>query len=151
MSKYKILKSYEQDLMYVQDLISDRVTNNLQLNKIGNLLFGSDYLGTYSSDQFPKYIRKGQVFILNTDSSRSSNRFGHWVGFAKSVKTDKLYYYDSFSRPSSELSKYWKNRKMINANKTDRDQSYKSDECGSRAMSWLILFKKYGERCINVV
>jgi hypothetical protein len=133
--------------MYVQDLISDRVTNNLQLNKIGNALFGSDYLGTYSSDQFPKYIRDGQVFILNTESSRKNGE--HWVAFAKINK--KLYYYDSYSRSKSELSSYWKNRKMINANKTDRDQSYLEDSCGSRSIAFLILIKRFGEKAVNVV
>ena len=147
MSKYELLKYYEQALVYVQDIIGDRVTNNLQLNKIGNKLFGSDYLGTYSSDPFPKYIREGQVFILNTESSRENGL--HWVAFAKINK--KLYYYDSFSRNKDELSLYWKNRKMINSNKTDRDQSNKSDECGSRAMSWLILIKRFGENAVNVV
>ena len=134
MSKYTILKYNEQALVYVQDIIGDRVTNNIHLNKIGNELFGSDYIGTFSSDKFPKYIREGQVFILNTDSSRSSNTQGHWVAFAKINK--KLYYYDSYARNKSELSTYWKNRRMINANKTDRDQSYSSGSCGNRSIAF---------------
>ena len=97
----------------------------------------------------PKYIKNNQCFILNTDSSRSANKFGHWVGFYKT--NGKLWYYDSFARQKEKLSKYWKNKRMYNANKTDRDQSYEESSCGSRSMAWLIIFRKYGERCINVI
>ena len=102
----------------------------------------------------PKYIKNNQCFILNTDSSRSANKFGHWIGFYKlngKTTNGKLYYYDSFARPKEKLSKFWKNKRMYNANKTDRDQSYEESSCGSRSMAWLIIFRKYGERCINVI
>ena len=81
MSKYEVLKFYEKSLMYVQDILGDRVTNNVQLDNLCYKLFGSDYLGTRSSEMFPKYIKRGQVFILNTQSSRKAGE--HWVAFAK--------------------------------------------------------------------
>ena len=102
----------------------------------------------------PTRIKDNQCFILNTDSSRSANKYGHWVGFYKlngETTNSKLYYYDSFARPKEKLSKFWKNKRMYNANKTDRDQSYEESSCGSRSMAWLIIFRKYGERCINVI
>ena len=102
MSKYEVLKFYEKSLMYVQDILGDRVTNNVQLDNLCYKLFGSDYLGTYSSDMFPKYIKRGQVFILNTDSSKSKNVNGHWVAFAK-LNNGTLLYYDSYARNKSEL------------------------------------------------
>ena len=148
-SKYAILKFYEKSLMYIEDTIGDKATNNVQLDKLGYSLFGSDYLGTFSSDNFPKYILDGKCFILNTDSSKSKNRFGHWVSFIKINK--KLYYYDSYMRSPSKLSKLWKNRKMINANKTDRDESYEESNCGQRSMAFLILIKRFGEKAVNVV
>ena len=40
---------------------------------------------------------------------------------------------------------------MYNANTTDRDQSFEESDCGSRAMSWLIVFRKYEERCLDVI
>ncbi len=36
-SKYAILKFYEQALMYIFDALGDRVTNNVQLDKLGKL------------------------------------------------------------------------------------------------------------------
>ena len=154
MSKYKILKDYESVLRDVEDVLGSTVTTNDQLDKLGYSIFKNNYLGTYSSDKMPARIKDNQCFILNTDSSRSANKFGHWIGFYKlngETTNSKLYYYDSFARQKEKLSKFWKNKRMYNANKTDRDQSYEESSCGSRSMAWLIIFRKYGERCINVI
>ena len=149
MSKYRILKDYSQVLMKIEDILGDGVTTNIQLDKLGYHLFGNKYLGTLSSDQFPKYIREGQCFILNTDSSKSLNKSGHWVSFYKLNK--RLYYYDSFMRQPNKLSQFWINKKLINANRTDRDQSYKESDCGSRSLAWIVIFSKWGERAINII
>ena len=154
MSKYQILKQYEQILRNVEDILGSTVTTNDQLDKLGYSIFKNDYLGIYSSDKMPKCIKNNQCFILNTDSSRSANKYGHWIGFYKingKTTNGKLYYYDSFARPKEKLSKYWKNKRMYNANKTDRDQSYEESSCGSRSMAWLIVFRKYSEKCIDVI
>ncbi len=147
MSKYHILKEYEQVLMIIEDILGSGVTNNKQLDKLGNYLFGNDYLGTFSSNQFPRYIKENQCFVLNTDSSRQSG--SHWVAFYKLNK--KIYYYDSFMRQPSKLSKFWVNKKLINANRTDRDQSFKENDCGSRSLAWIIVFRKFGEKCIDII
>ena len=140
MTKYQILKDYESVLRDVEDILGSGVTTNDQLDKLGYSIFKNDYLGTFSSDKMPKYIKNNQCFILNTDSSRSAKKYGHWVGFYKINK--RLWYYDSFSRPKEKLSKWWKNKRMYNANTTDRDQSFEESDCGSRAMSWLIVWRK---------
>ena len=147
MTKYQIIKDYEQILMHVEDILGSGITDNIQLTNLGRQMFSNDYLGTYSSDQMPKYIKNNQCFILNTDSSKSKNK--NWVAFYKINK--KLYYYDSFARSTSNLSKYWRNKRMYNANTIDRDQSYNENSCGSRSLSFLILMKKYGEKVINII
>ena len=149
MSKYQILKTYEQSLMKIEDLLGSGITDNLQLTNLGMMLFGDDYLGTFTADKMPKRIKENQCFILNTDSSRSSNKMGHWCGFYKI--NGKLWFYDSYSRSKEKLSKFWKNKRMYNANTTDRDQSYTSSDCGSRSMAFLVVFRKYGDKCVNVV
>ena len=154
MSKYLILKKYELILRNVEDILGASVTTDSQLTDLGYKIFKNDYLGTYSSDKMPLKIKDNQCFILNTDSLRSANKFGHWIGFYKlngKTTNGKLYYYDSFARPKEKLSKYWKTKKMYNANKTDREQSYNESDCGSRSMSFLILMKTYGEKCIDVI
>ena len=149
MSKYQILKQYEQILRNVEDILGSTVTTNDQLDKLGYSIFKNDYLGTYSSDKMPKYIKNNQCFILNTDSSRSANKYGHWIGFYKI--NGKLYFYDSFARPKEKLSKWWKNKRLYNANKSDRDQSFEESSCGSRSMAWLFVFRKYGLKAIGVI
>ena len=149
MSKYQILKQYEQILRDVEDILGASVTTNDQLDKLGYSIFKNDYLGTHSSDKMPKYIKNNQCFIMNTDSSRSANKYGHWVGFYKI--NGKLYFYDSFARPKEKLSKFWKTKRMYSANTTDRDQSFEEQSCGSRAMSFLVIFKKYGLKAIDVI
>ena len=149
MSKYQILKDYEQVLMDVEDVLGSGVTTNDQLDKLGYSIFKNDYLGTYSSDKMPMYIKNNQCFILNTDSSKSANKYGHWVGFYKINK--RLWYYDSYSRPKGKLSKWWKNKRMYSANKTDRDQSFEEQSCGSRSMSFLVICRKYGLKAIDVI
>ena len=57
MSKYKILKEYEQSLIKVSDILKTvGTTNNFQLEKLGKILFGNLFLGVFTADQFPKYI-----------------------------------------------------------------------------------------------
>ena len=53
MSKFEILKEYEDNLMLIEDILGAGVTNNIQLDKVGTYLFDGDYLGTFSSDHFP--------------------------------------------------------------------------------------------------
>ena len=149
MSKYQILKDYENVLRDVEDVLGASVTTDAQLTDLGYRIFKNDYLGTFSSDKMPKYIKNNQCFILNTDSSRSANKYGHWIGFYK--LNGKLWYYDSFARPKEKLSKFWKNKRIYSANKTDRTQSYEESDCGSRSMSFLILIKTYAEKCIGVI
>ena len=126
MSKYQILKQYEQILRDVEDILGASVTTNDQLDKLGYSIFKNDYLGTHSSDKMPKYIKNNQCFIMNTDSSRSTNKYGHWVGFYKI--NGKLYFYDSFARPKEKLSKFWKTKRMYSANTTDRQQSFEESD-----------------------
>ena len=90
MIKYKILKCYDGVLRDVEDLLGSTVTTNDQLDKLGYSVFKNDYLGTFSSDKMPLRIKNNQCFILNTDSSRSSNKYGHWIGFYK--LNNRLYY-----------------------------------------------------------
>ena len=149
MSKYQILKQHEQVLMDVEDILGASVTTDAQLTDLGYRIFKNDYLGTCSSYKMPTRIKDNQCFILNTESSRSANKHGHWIGFYKI--NGKSFFYDSFVIPKEKLSKWWKNKRMCNANTTDRDQSFEEQSCGSRSMSFLIISRKYGTKSIDVI
>ena len=65
MSKYQILKSYEKILMSIEDIIGSGETTNIQLDTLGKHLFGSNkYVGTFSSDAFPKQTLKEDNVLL---------------------------------------------------------------------------------------
>ena len=149
MSKYTILTFYENVLMYIEDLLGSGQTDNIQLDKLGFYLFGKNkYLGTFSSDEFPKNIKRGQCFIINNKSSRSLGE--HFISVYKEESDGKLYGYDSFNRPIKSLSKYWIHKNIINAT-THRDQSFLEYNCGSRSLAFLICMSKWGERVIGVI
>ena len=148
-SKYTITKYYHDTLKYVEDIIGSKATNNLQLTKLCKFLFDSHYRGTYTSDGFPSNIKNNDCFILNTNLYKSLSNIGHWVSFYK--LNNKIYYYDSYARSASELSKYWANEGMVNANKNGRDESFESSICGPMCVSWLVLVNKFGKKCINVI
>ena len=43
MSKYKILKEYEVNLMNIIDILGDGSTDNIQLNKLGFFYFAKGF------------------------------------------------------------------------------------------------------------
>jgi len=87
MTTYQILKEYDETLMLIEDMIGSNGSSNFQLDKLGGNIFGPYYLGTYSSDHFPKYIRNEQCFIMNNKSSRTKGE--HFIAFYK--RNGKLY------------------------------------------------------------
>ena len=120
MSKYQILKEYNINLMNVMNILGSGVTNNIQLDKLGKYLFGKLFLGTFSSDFFPKHIKNGNCFIMNNKASNQNGE--HFTAFYKFG--NKLYGHDSFNRTVKSLSKYWWNKHIVNAN-MDPEQSFK--------------------------
>ena len=154
MSKYKILEEYNKNLMYIYDTLKKSgTTDNYELNTLCKALFGDLFIGVFSSNEFPKYIRNNQMFIINNKSSKQEGE--HWLAFIKSDKNkdhkSRLYGYDSYNRDIHKLSPYFKHKKIINAN-SNRDQSYNGEQnCGERAVCWLLSFVKHGEKIINII
>ena len=138
MSKYKILREYENSLMHIEDIIGPNETTNIQLDILGKRIFGERFLGVFSSDTFPKYVKQSEMFIINVDPHYKGG--SHWCAVYK--HGSYFYLYDSFNRKAGSLSKFWKSKKIISAN-TDRDQSYNEDSCGARSLSWLCLADTY--------
>ena len=142
-SKYDMLKYYEDNLMYTEDILGSGITNNTQLEKLTTHLF-DNFIGVFAANEFPKYINNDSCFIIN---NKSEGKGEHWIAI---FKRNKLYGYDSFDRNVHKLSKFWKNKYIVNANK-DRQQSFKEYNCGSRCIAWLMCFHKFGSRIINVI
>ena len=145
MDKYKILKEYEQNLIRIENIIGDGSTNNIQLNTLGKYLFGNKFKGVYSSNEMPN-IKNNEMYIVNNKKSNQNGE--HWIGVYK--YKNKLYMYDTFNRPIRNLSNYFTNKHIINAN-NDTDQSKNESNCGSRVISWLISFHNYKDKIINII
>lgn len=144
MNKYKILKEYEQNLMYLQDVLGSGTTNNIELSNLCSYLFGDNFKGVYPSNKEMR-LKNNEICIINTDDKQGV----HWIACYK--YKNKTYVYDSFDRDVKTLSKYWKNKhNWINAN-SDRDQSYNEFNCGQKSIAWLISFQKYKTKIIHVI
>ena len=140
-----IVKEYKNNLIHLENILGDSSTDSEQLYKIGKYLFNKIFVGVFPSDQVPSF-KNNQCCILNTDDSEHKGI--HWCSLYK--YNNKYYFYDSYNRDYKILSKNWKNKKWINANK-DIDQAYTEEDCGPRSMAWLISFNKWNTKIINVI
>ena len=146
MNKYKILKEYENNLMFLMDILGSTTTNDSDLNKIGIYLFGKKkFVGVFPSDQVP-LLKNNQCCIINTDDSKHSGI--HWCSLYRYNK--KYYFYDSYSRDYKKLSPFWKKKRWINANKSV-DQAITEKDCGCRSLSWLISFDLHHDSIISII
>ena len=156
MAKLTILQEYNKNLMYIYDyLYKSTSTNNIELNNLCKELFGdANFLGVRSADEFPKYIQNGQMFIINNKSSKSKTNGEHWIAFIKSDKNKdhkpRLYGYDSYNRDIHKLNPFFRHKRFVNAN-SNRDESFFEENCGERAVSWLISFAKHGDKVIKII
>jgi hypothetical protein len=142
----EIMKKFDESLMYIQDMISDSTTNNVQLYDLCKYLFEDRFLGVFSSDNRPTHIQNNYMYIMNTDSSKQKGV--HWLACYK--YKNKLFVFDSFGRDIQILSPFFKHSHMIDVIKT-RNQSYGSNECGSRSITYLLLFDEYKIKFINAI
>ena len=146
MSNYTILKQFNQVLMNVEDIISDGITTNVTLDKLARKIL-TNFIGVYSSNTFPKYVKNNQCFIINTDPTNKPGM--HWLGVYK--YKSKFYIFDSFNRPIKSLSKFFKNKNIVSANR-DRDESFRQKNCGQLSLSWIILASIYTpENIMNII
>ena len=55
---YSILKEYEQNLLYIEDVLkTSSTTNNIQLEKLCKNLFDDLFIGVFTSDKYPKIFQ----------------------------------------------------------------------------------------------
>ena len=142
-SRHQILKEYSINLMNIMNLLGSGVTDNSQLDILGNCLFSTRYKGTFPSNETPK-LNNSEMCIINTDDKKGV----HWCALYK--YKNKNYFYDSYNRNFKSF-KNWKNKNWINANK-DVDQAYNGESnCGQRSICSLISFDKHKDKIINII
>lgn len=139
----------------MKKILGNGMTTDAQLNKVGKKLFGSRWIGVFSSDVkptvlMPKTSPTGlSMGIINVDGKYLPG--SHWLGII--YDGSKWYIYDSFNRRSKKLIP--KFIKMLGYNYVDTnskaDQKNSEDNCGSRVMAFLLFVKRYGIHRAHVV
>ena len=115
-------------------------TDNIELTKMGRLLFGRKYHGTYSSDNAPALSAREPYAIIYTTPSHTGGE--HWVAMARVPRTGRLMHYDSFGWSHTQLFP----QKIPGAIDTelDAEQSKDTTDCGQRSLAWLLFFHNFG-------
>ena len=143
--KYTILRTFDQCVIQIEDILSDRETNNHQLFHLAKQIMGDKFDGVYCSDDQIK-LKNNQCCIVNTDSHKS--RGMHWLAIYK--YRNKCYVFDSFARDVRLLSRYFRHKHWINV-EFNRIESYHQSNCGQLSLAWLIVFDKFKTKCIGVI
>ena len=93
MGKYEILKAFDNTLMKIEDILGDKTTNNLQLYKLGKILFAERFKGVFCSDDNIT-LKNNEVCILNTDPHNKPGL--HWLALYRYINV--YYVFDPFGR-----------------------------------------------------
>jgi NDP-sugar pyrophosphorylase family protein len=136
----------------IEPMSGDEATYLDELNAIGKKIFGVKFKGVFSSDKIPKLNDLSPYAILNLDSSKQSG--SHWVSIAKYPNENKTLLYDSFARKGSKIipSLYHSgNGRIIDSDRKDREQEYIEQNCGARALSFLVVVEKYGPEVAQLI
>lgn len=133
--------------LLASSLVSNTVTDAQQLDDLGSALFGNEWSGVFSSDQFntikaasspglykgakPPGQQSCLYAIINTKPKGHPGE--HWCAVFNNKKTPVVY--DSFGR------KIWKDSIPTDSDVEQHDLEH---NCGARCLSWLLLVKHFG-------
>lgn len=150
--KDNIVEKFYETLKLVEDVITDKITTNIQLEELCQYLFEDSFLGVFSSNNYPKTnLKDGDCFIMNTSSSREEGQ--HWISCyvdKDHINKDGLIVFDSFGRDVHQLSSYFKHKHFILGIKK-RLQSYQSYSCGAFSVTFLIMYFHYKDKFIKYI
>jgi len=116
---------------------------NIQLDKIMNQFFDSNYIGAMPYDEYPMNKQGISYAIVNTDNKKGV----HWLACYRNK--NKVYIYGSYGRHLDRLipefcDKLINNGFQIIQTNNNIDQGEKAQDCGLRAVSWLICCEHLG-------
>ena len=142
--KQKAEELYLKYLKNIKKIVGNKTTYSDQLHKVGKQLFGSKFLGVYTSDKIPNKIKRGHMAIINLDNSSETG--SHWIGVCKDKK-DNIWVYDSFGRSTHKIipSIYGKGRR-IKTTERDAEQHINESNCGARCLAFLQVFHNHGSK-----
>ena len=131
---------YKIYLHHIVKIIGNKTTWSTQLEKVGKRLFGSKFVGVFTSDTIPSFLNDKHFLIANLDTSNQPG--SHWIGIVKDKKRRLVY--DSFGRKATTiLSKVPNIDKYVNT-ELDVEQHIKEYNCGARCLAFLMVYYKHG-------
>ncbi len=136
----KLFKEYYKEI--VKHLKHSETTYSDELESMGKRIFGSLFLGVFSSDKIPE-LKSNEMAIVNLDKESQPGSGSHWVSFYK--KNNNLWVYDSFGRSVySILPVLRKISGRIKEPDRDPEQKGYQSNCGQLSMSWLAVAHHHG-------
>jgi len=138
---------YKNMLIKVEKTLGSGSTYNTELLQYGKDVFGKKFHGVYAADNLPKLTKNKPYAIINLDNIGETG--SHWIALAKSG--EKIIFYDSFGRPNKSIlplltKEAQKAHELVIDTEEDAEQNVIEENCGSRAMTFLIMFDKFGEK-----
>lgn len=145
-SKIELLvnKKYREILKYMQNALGNDSTFSNDLQRLAIQLFGDSFKGVYASNKIPDLNEIKKYAIINLDNSNQPG--SHWVAVAYSEETDSIIFYDSFGRHSKKILPEIHDRyiKVVDTD-SDAEQRIKENNCGQRALAWLLIYDRFGK------
>lgn len=134
------MQKYKFWLKHISKNVHNKTTNTLELNAFKNIIPG--FKGSFPFDVRPK-LRNNESVILNLDKKNKPG--SHWISIIKT--NNKHYIYDSLGK-YYKYSKPYKNSIFVDR---DREQKYSEDNCGQRALAWILTVHSEGiEKALKI-
>ncbi len=124
-------------------------TDTDQLNRVG-FQYIPNFLGTFARDHIPKNILPNQSLVIN--EGKMSSGGWHWMALF-CMPDGNFLFYDSFGRGhKTALKTNTINRKKItDADMKDREQIVKENNCGPRALAFLLVASRHGYHLASLI
>ena len=146
-------KLYNYVLTQVEDKLTNKTTNNEQIDKFCNKYLKDDYIGCYPADyKINDNILKYKKYVIY-NLSKSNEAGTHWVSVIFDYNNKTIIFYDSYGRNNKNifyhLQKMYKKYKILNSEK-DAEQTLLETNCGARSCSFLICHKIVGNEVLKI-
>lgn len=132
---------YDTYLKRIESKMGRKTTTGIELERMGQKLFGGKFHGVYASDQIPQ-MQPNQYAILNLDPSHKPGV--HWVAYVKG--NNRQYLYDSFGRQSLKIAGTLRQKSsgILEQTESDPEQKKLEENCGQRSLAALMVYDRLG-------
>ncbi len=135
---------YNKVLEQMKKTLGNDSTYSDTLDKVSRKQLGKKFHGVYPSDRIPQLTGIKPYAIINTDKSTSPG--SHWIGVGYNDDDDYYMIYDSFGRKTNKIMPGFRAsfNGTVLATDSDAEQRMKENNCGQRALAWLICVDSFG-------